>query len=334
MKKTSINYHGALAPLGEACEIARAEILYVQDLLQAAATKESLARKVGIGWRHLRFVATVFRNRRRQLIVVRDFSNVPLVVVFPLIRWIADRMLFVVNHNLQWTIESRVERAAFRRLGRMGCRFAFFEQVPIELLKTYSIDPDRSVAIPHPVPQTVFKRDRSGGVKTVGIIGQYRPEKGMDELLEQLAPLAGQYRIRLALPNLDDFRRESAYASADWIEMVDTSTSDQYLQAITDCDVVVLNHPPAGYEYRASGLIADAAAAHVPVVVRNLPVLRSQTTTPTRIGECFDALADIPVCIDRVTTQLESGKYDFATYNNTRTAQHLADQLDELCRTI
>lgn len=334
MKKGAINYHGALAPLGEACDKAEATILYLPDLLQPAVTQLPLVRKIGIAGRHLRLVATVVRHRKPSLMVVRDFSNIPLAMVFPLIRWASNRMLFVVNHNLQWTRNSRMERAAFRYLGRMGCRFAFFEQVPTELLKSYGLDPNRHVALPHPVPLTSYRRDRLGGVKVIGIIGQFRPEKGIDELLEHLLPLAGKYRIRLALPNLDAFRRSSRFAAVEGLEPVDTASTEGYLQAIAGCDVVVLNHPITGYEYRASGLIADAAAAHVPVVVRNLPTLHSQVTAPTRIGECFDQLADLPDCIARVSTRLAADEYDFSAYINKRTAQELANQLDELCQTI
>jgi len=265
--------------------------------------------------------------------VVRDFSNIPLACVFPAIRWIAGRMLFVVNHNLQWTIGSRTERAAFRRLGRMGCRFVFLEQVPIDLLQAYGIDSMHSVALPHPVPETQFKRDPAGGVKTVGIIGQFRPEKGVDELLSQLAPLAGKYRIKLALPNPGTFRRQSGFSDADWFELVDTDGFENYLKSIAACDVILLNHPALGYEYRASGLIADAAAARVPVVVRNLPVLRHQALQPACVGECFDDLSNIPQCIERVSDRLTRKEYDFETYNSARSAKALARKLDQICNT-
>ncbi|MCF7818252.1 MAG: hypothetical protein K9M54_10255 [Kiritimatiellales bacterium] len=331
MKHGGIDYHGALAPLKEACSLAHADILYVADLMRVGTTKDSVVRKSGIALRHLQFVLTVFSNRRRQGILVRDFSNIPLAFVFPFIRWMRSRMFFVVNHNLQWTIGNRAERAAFRCLGRWGCRFVFLEQVPVGLLEKYEINPTRSLALPHPVPESGFKRDRGGGVKTVGVIGQFRMEKGMDELLGALAPLAAHYRIVLAFPNLETFFAQSRLASAEWFELVDTSNHKNYIKAIAECDVVVLNHPSEGYEYRASGLIADAAAAHVPVVVRNLPVLNHQILQPVCIGECFDDPADIHNCIKRVSVKLAAGGYDFSTYGKERSAQGLADQLDRIC---
>ncbi len=115
---------------------------------------------------------------------------------------------------------------------------------------------------------------------------------------------------------------------------MDTSSFEQYLQAIAACDVIVLNHPANGYEYRASGLIADAAAAQVPVVVRNLPLLRHQVLHPEAIGECFEKGAEIPECIGRVSDRLARKEYDFETYNKARSAEALAQQLDELCKAM
>lgn len=331
MKPDTFNFHGALAPLEEACSLAKDDVQYVSDLMKVDASAIGWVRKATIAKGHLRLLGIVRKLSSEKYILIREFSNVPLLGLFPLIRGKRDRLFFLVNHNFQWTIGSRLERIAFRGLGRLGCRFVFFEQVPEPLLEKYRISPDSCFAWPHPVPKTVVKRTRTGALKVVGVIGQFRPEKGIDELLEQLEPLAKTYRIVLALPNLDDFVAKSRFASADWIEQVDTRSANDYLTAIAQCDVVVLNHPTAGYEYRASGLIADAAAAQVPVVVRNLPVLRHQIQQPVSIGECFDTLSDLPDCFQRVSNQLENGSYDFATYNKARSAKELAQKLNQLC---
>jgi glycosyltransferase involved in cell wall biosynthesis len=331
MKSEVFAYHGVLAPLEDACRLSHADILCVSDLMQTGSAIDALSRKLGIVLRHCRLVWTVFMNRERSFILVRDFSNIPLVCVFPAIRWMNARMLFVVNHNLQWTRGNRIERAAFRRLGRWGCRFVFFEQVPVDLLKIYGIDPLRCFALPLPTSETAFKRDRPGGVKTVGIVGQFRVEKGVDELLDILLPVASKYHVVLGLPNRGEFRHLSRHADGDWFDVVDTASGEGYRKAIMECDVVLLNHPASGYEYRASGLIADAATAHVPVVVCNLPMLRHQVSQPACVGECFDALADIPDCIERISVRLARGEYDFVAYNTGRSTQGVANRLDRIC---
>lgn len=331
MKRKTFAYHGVLAPLEEACKLSKSDILCIADLMQTGSLIDALHRKLGIVLRHFRLVWTVFRNQKRSCILVRDFSNLPLVAVFPAIRWMRDKLLFVVNHNLQWTLGNQTERAAFLRLGRWGCRFVFFEEVPSGLLDEYGIDPSRCCALPLPTSETKFKRDRSGGVATVGIVGQFRAEKGVDDLLDVLLPVSANYRVVLGLPNIGEFRRLSRHADGDWFELVDTASSEGYRKTIMDCDALLLNHPAGGYEYRASGLVADAATAHVPVVACNLPMLRHQVEQPARIGECFEKLSEIPECIERLSAKLANREYDFETYNNARSAEALARQLDQLC---
>lgn len=331
MKGKTFAYHGVLAPLEEACILSRSDILCISDLMQTGSLIDVLHRKLGIVLRHFRLVWTIFTNRRRKLIVVRDFSNLPLVAVFPAIRWMRGKLLFVVNHNLQWTLSSRIERLAFLRLGRWGCRFIFFEEVPADLLAKYDIDSLQCYALPLPTSETPFKRDRSGGVTTVGIVGQFRAEKGVDDLLDALCPVSSKYCVVLGLPNIGEFRRFSRHADGDWFKLVDTASVERYRKTIMECDVLLLNHPVGGYEYRASGLIADAATAQVPVVVCNLPMLHHQVSQPACIGECFEMLSEIPECIDRVSERLVRNEYDFEVYNNARSAQALARRLDQLC---
>jgi glycosyltransferase involved in cell wall biosynthesis len=233
-------------------------------------------------------------------------------------------MHFLVNHNLQWTVGSRPERMAFAGLVKRGCRFVFFEQLPAHNLV------QSGAVLLHPVPETDYRRASGHGVGTIGVIGQYRPEKGIDELLEQLKPLAGNFRVLLALPNPSVFRKAARHGDADWLSLRDTSGFDAYLQAIAECDVVVLNHPAEGYEHRASGLVADAAAAHVPVAVRNLPMLSSQVQVPVCIGETFGGLSEIPACIERIVHGLGQNKYRFGEYKDARSGRALAERLAEI----
>ena len=82
MKAKSFAYHGALAPVDEACELAASDILCISDLMQTGSLIDALSRKLGISLRHFRLGWVVFRNRRRDAILVRDFSNIPLLFPF------------------------------------------------------------------------------------------------------------------------------------------------------------------------------------------------------------------------------------------------------------
>ncbi|MBN2703680.1 MAG: hypothetical protein JXR23_05655 [Pontiellaceae bacterium] len=323
-----ITYHGALAPINEACEIGG--YLCVSHLMANPRNRTGFLRQLSVAWRHLSLVFLPVRHGGKKLILVRDFSNIPLAVVFPLIRWGRRELIFLINHNLQWALDSQSERKALHRLQKMGARFAFLEQVPRNVLQEVGLNDRSCYALSHPVPENSIIRRRMGGVHTVGIVGQYRPEKGTDKLLEALKPLADQYRLVLAIPNSEEFKSRSRFGQADWFERIDTSDINDYRLRLADCDVVVLNYPSDHYSCRASGLIADAAAAHVPVLVRNLPILKHQVEYPVRIGETFDQLDELFSCIKRVSMRLDQGEYDFESYKAGRSVSALLEQIRKM----
>ena len=324
--KGKIIYHGALAPLQEACKAAG--WAYVNDLM---SVKKGRFRKIGIALRHAGLLLKIRTFSSKKAVLIRDFSNIPLAFVFPFLpKALKNRLFFVVNHNLQWALGGGAQRIAFFRLARQGCRFCFFEQVPSELLAEWGLNPARNMALPHPVGKTDWKRERKGGVETIGVVGEYRSEKGLDELLEHLQPLSGRYRILLAIPNLDDFSRLSPHGDASWFDRVDTGSFEAYQQAIAACDVVVLNHAKKEYGWRPSGLIADAASARVPVLARGLPVLSVQLSEPVILGACFQELSDLSTCIEAISETLKNGGYDFSAYQVARSGSSLARYLEEI----
>lgn len=340
MSSNAIDYHGVLAPLAEACRLAQADILLIADLLRAPQIEgrppggflNVLLRKTAVAIRHVRFISRVWRLGKDRHMLVREFSNVPLALIFPFI-WIArGRLLFVVNHNLQWACRRFTEKAAFMALGRMGCRFVFFELIPEEALRGLGIDSKGCCALPVPVPEHGRFRTRSGGIKTVGVIGQFRAEKGIDELLEHLKALSTDYTIVVGVPNVEEFKTHSRFAGDTWFGLKHTGGSDAYRDVLPECDVIVLNHPASGYQYRASGGIADAAAVHVPVVVRRLPVLEAQISQPVRIGESFNDLDRLADVLKTADGNLRSGAYRFEEYAAARSARALAKILDMYIR--
>lgn len=327
MKNPALDYHGSLSPLKEACRIAG--ISYADDLMcpcRSSGPAAVLLRKAGVAYRHFRFAVRVLCTGRNRTVLVREFSNIPLALVFPLLRPFRARLLFVVNHNLQWALNRPLERAAFRRLGRLGCRFVFFEIIPQDGLRRTGVDAQNCFALPHPVPDSGCRRSNPDGILTAGVVGEYRPEKGTDELIRMLLALPLK-KIRICVPNAAVFRRHSPFATHPGVEVVDTASPDIYRQALAACDVIVLNHPSAGYEFRASGLIADAAAAQVPVIVPELPVLAAQISRPVAVGEWFKTPSCLADALMKADQNLRAGRYRFEDYAQARTPAALAERL-------
>ncbi len=338
MSSNAIHYHGALKPLAEVCRVAQTDILLIQDLLRvpqvmklsAESLLNVLVRKVAVACNHFRFIFRVLRLKKDQYMLIQEFSNIPLALIAPLIRFRLERLFFVVNHNLQWAGHRITEKTAFRLLGWMGCRFVFFEQTPEAALRELGINSKPFFLLPHPVPSSGQIRRCSGGIKRIGVIGQFRAEKGIDGLLQYLESLIPIYDVVVGVPNVMEFKKQSKFGSATWFELQDTGCSDVYQKVLSGCDVMVLNYPDSGYAFRASGLIADAAAAHVPVIVRKLPILELQISNPVRIGESFEELDNLKEALGRADEKLSRGAYPFDEYIRSRSAGALAVALDKM----
>ncbi len=334
-----IDYHGALRPLAEACQLARADIQLVDTLLNAPRSAGPMIRKTAVFFQHLRFVLRVWRMRHGQHLLVREFSNVPLALLFPLMIARRRRLLFVVNHNLQWTVNRRIERAAFRCLGKMQCRFVFFEMIPEERLRELGISPQLSVALPHPcgVSPIISSSENDEIIEgltpevappaRVGVVGEYRPEKKTDEMLSCLLKIPN-IEIMVGVPNPERFEACSRFSGSDRIRVVDTSSTAVYRRTIAECAVIVLSHPAEAYRFRASGLIADAAACGTAVVAPGLPTIGKQAAG---IGEFFQTLESAPDAVLAAIEKMRAGAYGFAEYRAARSAQQMASILDEFC---
>lgn len=165
----------------------------------------------------------------------------------------------------------------------------------------------------------------------VGVAGYYRPEKGMDDLIELLKKINGcrdsrlpEFGILLGVPN-------PAAASHLKVETVCTATPAEYQDMLARCDVLVLNGERESYFYRASGPIADAATCGTAVVAPDFPIIGKQVAG---IGEVFQGLEtgsagfSLPAALLRSLEAVKAGRYDFEAYCEARTANALASYLN------
>lgn len=323
------DYHKSLRPLEEACRLAG----------WACIRCPLTGGRPMILLRHLALVFKIYKIRQRR-ILLREFSTLPLLLVFPLLWPLRKKLYFLINHNLQWAARDPLERFGLTMLAKMGARWALFETQNFQGLENFGIPSERNLVLPHPVLERFSKPWKKEGRPIVGVAGTYRPEKGMDELIQFLKEKFAMFGILLGIPNPE------AAAHLD-VETVSTGSDEDYFAMIARCDVLVQNGGRDSYFYRASGPIADAAACRTAVVAPDFPILGKQVAG---IGEVFHSLdlsdsesafgysqkkrpegkwQNMPDAVRTAVEKVRAGEYDFAAYCSARSAKALATRLEK-----
>lgn len=317
-------YHPSMMPLEEACLLAQSDWICVKNPLTGWSREGTLPWKTGVLLRHFTLVARCWRASGHRHILVREFSTLPLLAVFPLLWPLRKKIFFLIHHNLQWAMRSRAERFGLIMLARLGIRWAVFETQNLKGFEKFKIPSPRNLLLLHPVPaKTAGEKSKTRLV--IGVAGYYRPEKGMDELIRLLIEHFPDCNIVAGIPNPEALRISS-------VEVICTASDADYRRMLAKCDVIVQNGAKDSYFYRVSGPVADAAACGTAVAAPDFPFLRHQVSAPIPVGEVFQGLAQMPDAVRSAIAKARAGQYDFNAYCIARSAQALAGRLDEFSR--
>lgn len=330
--------HAALQPLLDAASRTRAKVAVLPVPMHWRSPPwlplalDRLLRAVVFLGPHLRLAGRLWRHRAYDLILVREFLTALLIVVWPVIWPLRDRVYFLVNHNLQEAHRRGLERRVLRLLHRTGCRFACFETTAG--FAEIGIVPDRRqfIVLPHPIGPVTPRpgRDLSDAPPVVGVIGAVRAEKGSQEILATLLDLRarGELDARLLL-GCPEAEVRAAWAGRGF-ETVDTTEHADYLAALERCDVVILNYARERYEYRPSGVAADALARGAAVVCPDFPLMREQLGTPAPVGAVFREPGELAPAIARALALRATFGDALAAHQQARSAGAVARRLDEV----
>lgn len=284
---------------------------------------------------HIRLVREVWRQERADMVIVREFLNLPTVLVWPLLWPLRHKVIFLVNHNIQFAHISRLEGLALQILCRSGLRLLCLE-LPAGLAELgLRGAAEASVKLPFPLNVPVSKlmtaQAPESGRKRVGVVGNFRREKNADTLLEVL--LQGMQQgildadIVLGCP---DQRYRSIWEGRG-VLCYDTSNYEDYLDVLSSCNVVVLNYSRDAYYFRHSGVIADAISNDVAVVCPDFPLLASQISVPEVVGFTFQSVNDIPRQVSNALAFFDEWRSQgvFEKHRNARSAASLASMLEK-----
>lgn len=319
-------YHSSLQPIGEACRLAETGWACLLNPLVGLGEEGRLLWKGCVLLRHALLVIRCWDACLHPHILVREFSTLPLLLVFPFLWPLRRRLFFVINHNLQWAARNRTERFGMASLAQMGARWALFETQELSGLTAFNIPSTRNLVLPHPVPGKT-SGEKNSAREIIGVAGYYRPEKGMDELLRLLVRHFPDCDIVIGAAAPEKIKEVP-----EKVRVVNTASDEDYRRMMAQCDVLVQNGARDSYFYRVSGPVADAASCGTAVVVPDFPLLRQQVLFPVPVGEVFQGLEKIPDAVRSALAKARSGQYHFEIYCAARTAQAVTDRLDEFSK--
>lgn len=338
------HFHDSLEPLADAAARStyRVEVVAVSTTWRPRVWLGGWAEKIGKGavylWAHLRLARDLWTRRDRDLVVVREFITLATLAVWPLIWLLRRRVFFLNNHNLQEATQRLPERLALKLLLRTGMRMACLETTAGFETLGVDLPPERALVLPTPV--RAFRSggpaagSRAGAAQVVGVIGAIRAEKGVEELLDQLAGLREQGAIggRLVF-GCPDAGQQTRWRGRGF-QILDTSSAAGYEEALAACDVVLLNYRKDRYFLRPSGVVADAVSQRAVVVCPNFPVMRRQVTVPTPVGRPFASIDELGSAVNEALALSASPGDAFERHAAARGPTALSKVFDDFIQRV
>jgi hypothetical protein len=224
-----------------------------------------------------------YKQKNKDFIFLREFISplfcISAIFLFPL----RKKMLLNVNHNFQRFEHRLIHRLSIKFIDFLGYSFFMFEydKTPFNL---------RNKVISIPFLLNDIKVPTTKAIKpTIGIVGAYREEKKMEELLSTLLSIhkkSDDFDVVFACDNqavLDIYLNED-------ITLINTLSFDNYNTAINSVDILIFNYNELDYKIRHSGVITDSIFKGKIVIAPDYPIFHSQLTTPERVGFNFKSL--------------------------------------------
>lgn len=256
-------------------------------------------------------------KKRNKYIVIREFSNLPLLWLSFLVLPFRRKLFFNVNHNLSSLPTKFPWPIIF--LCQLGFKFILFDG--IEASKYFPKNCLKSFLFP-PFPSREYisrptKLPSKNHTPLITFVGDLRPEKG------------DSYKIAVALKRLSStLKCTIVYGSKDGklpkdidfgnVKVVNTKTRSNYFKLLSKSSVVIIFAEKNTYFARHSGTIMDAVASGAIPLVPSLPIFISQIKNPVPVGVEYRGFGDLKSSVIIALDNLSKFKTHRAKYFNFR----------------
>jgi hypothetical protein len=290
---------------------------------------------------HIELGRKIFGNRNRDAILIHGFSTEFLILTYIYSLFWTKNVYILTHHNIQQAFHSSIIRSVFKIYHAVGYKFIVNETSLI--LQNIGFDEKESsqhLSLLHPVVEidTSIYLENNAEIdklnslrsdhKKIGIVGKIRQGKQFSKTLDRLLKLQEKLDFLLIL-GTDDLSTAIDLKS-ERLELVDTTTRDNYFAVLAACDIIVLNYEESKYLYRCSGVAADAISTRTYVVCPNFPLMSHQLNYPDRVGILYDNESDLETAIRQALQLVPAAENKaFESHYVERSIEHLALVLDQ-----
>jgi len=224
-----------------------------------------------------------YKLSKKDFIFLREFISplfcISAIILFPL----RKKLLLNVNHNLQRFEHRIIHRLSIKFIDLLGYSFFVFEynNTPFNLKH-------KIVSIPF-LLQDIKLPIAEKEPPTIGIVGGFRKEKKMEEILAGLLTLNKENNNFNILFACDDQKVLDANQNNN-VLLINTKSIENYNIAINSVDILVFNYSELDYKIRHSGVITDSISKGKIVIAPDFPIFQEQLSTPERVGFNFESL--------------------------------------------
>ncbi|NEP89837.1 MAG: glycosyltransferase family 4 protein [Okeania sp. SIO2C2] len=293
-------------------------------------------------YRHLAMALRSFKFSDVDTIFIFEVYNQHLLFFMPLLAIMALRgkeVLIGLHGNQQFAITSKIK---FLGLLYLKAYLNLFKKLKVV---TFEVDddvlpeklrlPDKSkYIIPHPIISEAKpkflpgERLPSNVPIKIGVVGMIRSEKPITEIIDKLQEYvkSSEYQCEFVIGT--PFGQKPDYLDQLNVTLYDTTTQEEYIQILTEIDILVIHYEKDRYYYRTSGVISDAASCGCYIIASDYPVIKHQVNWPEKIGSTFSDFNKISNLIDEGIIHIrEKGQDNHWLWREGRTAKAIAKVL-------
>lgn len=291
----------------------------------------ALKRPATLIYNHLALLAQVVRGLAEgRVVIVREYTNLAVALVAPLLWPWRERIILNVNDNFAPQI-GRVSRWSLHLLRRWGFRMMLLDGAQVQHDLVRRLGEMRLLTPYFSVPD---KREPTRGAHIgrnlfrVGFVGYFRPDKGgVHALAEAIRALQRVPDVEVALGYWNRAQAEQLPQDVHArLVLHNTLRYADYTRFLGTCDVIVVLATPA-YLMRHSGVLVDSVSRGTPVLCPDYPLLAFQALQPVPVGATYATLEELPVRVEELRAKQAELRRNFEEYFRARSPRCVSAQL-------